>query len=196
MSIKLKSQVRTPKGLKIIRRAEISLLNERIISINNTINMLKQVRDTCIRKLEEKLDEDLMRECASFIEKRREARHQKTLSSQKRKLEALCQKSSFERGGCSNNMHSSKDDRSYPPSNTNETQINMHNNNKKKWVINISNQPLTTDEEKLLAHGPNYAIMPKDLPIAQYVAAIANACTRLEEGQADEFRVQVKTAIQ
>ena len=29
VSIKLKSQVKTPKGLQIIRKAEISLLNER-----------------------------------------------------------------------------------------------------------------------------------------------------------------------
>ena len=70
VSIKLKSQVKTPKGLQIIRRAEISLLNERIRSINNTINMLSQEKDTCIRKLKEKLDEDLMKECENFIEKR------------------------------------------------------------------------------------------------------------------------------
>ena len=48
VSNRLKSQVKTPKGLQIIRRAEISLLNERIRSINNTINMLNQERDTCI----------------------------------------------------------------------------------------------------------------------------------------------------
>ena len=100
MSINLKSQVKVPEGLKIIRRAEISLLNQRIRLIDNTINMLSQEKDTCIRKLEEKLDEDLMKECESFIEKRKEARHQKTLSKQKRKFKALCQKSSFKRGGC------------------------------------------------------------------------------------------------
>ena len=38
VSIKLKCQVKTPKGLQIIRKAEVSLLNERIRSINNTIN--------------------------------------------------------------------------------------------------------------------------------------------------------------
>ena len=40
-----------------------------------------------------------------------------------------------------------------------------------------------------MAHGPNYALVPKDPPIIQYVAAIENACSRLEEGQADESRV-------
>ena len=73
VSIKLKSQVKTPKDLQIIRRAEISLLNERTRSINNTINMLSQEKDTCIKKLKEKLDEDLMKECKNFIEERREA---------------------------------------------------------------------------------------------------------------------------
>ena len=61
VSIKLKSQVKTPKGLQIIRRAEISLLNERIRLVNNTINMLSQEKDACIRKLKEKLDADLMK---------------------------------------------------------------------------------------------------------------------------------------
>ena len=67
---------------------------------------------------------------------------------------------------------------------------------KDKWVINISNTPLTAEQEKLLAHGPNYAIVPREPPIAQYVTAIENACTKLEEGKAEEFRVQVKSAIQ
>ena len=35
-----------------------------------------------------------------------------------------------------------------------------------------------------MAHGPNYAVVPKELPIAQYVAAVENACTKLEEGKA------------
>ena len=134
-----------------------------------------------------------MKECENFIEKRREARHQKTLSRQKGKLEALCQKSSFKRGGRSNNIHSSKDDQPYPYSN-NQQQNNRQNKN--KWVINICDKPLSADEERLLAHGPNFAIVPKDPPIIQYMAAIENACTKLEEGQADEFRVQVKAAIQ
>ena len=63
-------------------------------------------------------------------------------------------------------------------------------------MINISDKPLSTDEERLLTHGPNYAIVLKDPPIVQYVASIEHACTKLEEGKADEFRVQVKVAIQ
>ena len=63
-------------------------------------------------------------------------------------------------------------------------------------MINISSKPLTPDQEKLLAHGPNYAVVPKEPPITQYIAAVENACTKLEEGKVEEFRVQVKLAMQ
>ena len=86
------------------------------------------------------------------------------------------------------NMHSGKNDLLY----TNNSNQNMKN----KWVINISSKPLTADEEKLLAHGLNYAIVPRNPPIIQYVAAVEHACTSLEVGKAEEFRVQVKVAIQ
>ena len=171
VSIKLKSQVKTPKGLQIIRKAEISLLNERIRLINNTTNMLSLESDTCMRRLKEKLKEEDFQECKNFIEDRREARHHKTMTRQKEKLKALCSKSnrdnSYERGGCSNNMHSSnymhsgnymysgKNDLPNQVLGSNENQ--KLNNRQNKWVINISSKPLTPDQEKLLAHGPNYA---------------------------------------
>ena len=58
-------------------------------------------------------------------------------------------------------------------------------------MINISDKALTNEEEKLLAHGPNIAIVPKNPPIVQYVAAIEQTCTKLEEGRAEEFKVKV-----
>ena len=195
LSIKLKSHVKTPKGFQIIRRAETSFLNERARSINNTINMLSLQKDTCIRKLKEKIGEDLMKECEIFIEKRREPRHYKTMSRQKMKLEALCQKSNSNRGGCSNNIHSGSSDQPYQ-NNQNQNNNIPNGQNRSKWVINISDKPLSADEKSLLAHGPNLAIVPKDPPIVQYVAAIEHACTKLEEGKAEEFRVQIKAAIQ
>ena len=41
MLIVVVEMLTSPKGLQIIRRAEKALLNERVRSINNTINMLK-----------------------------------------------------------------------------------------------------------------------------------------------------------
>ena len=90
-----------------------------------------------------------------------------------------------------NYMYSGKNDQSNHVLESNQKQNNRQN----KWVINVSSKPLTPDQEKLLAHGPNYAIVPRNPPIVQYVAAVEHACTRLEEGKAEEFRVQVKVAI-
>ena len=72
MSIKLKSQVKTPKGLQIIRKAEIALINERVKSINNTLNMLGLEFHTCMRRLKDKIKEEDLLECISFIEKSKE----------------------------------------------------------------------------------------------------------------------------
>ena len=40
-----------------------------------------------------------------------------------------------------------------------ETSINC--NTKQKWIINLTNTPLTTVQESLLARGSNFAIVPK-----------------------------------
>ena len=214
VSIKLKSQVRTPKGFQIIRKAEIALLNERIRSINYTITMLSLESDTCMKRLKEKIKEQDLDRCLKFIEDSKEARHLKTMSRQKEKLKVLTGRKletnkGAKRSGHSNNRHSGRYmysgnfNTSCPnqvlgskgETNTQYFDREMEKG-KDKWVINISNTPLTAEQEKLLAHGPNYAIVPRELPIAQYVAAIENACTKLEEGKAEEFRVQVKSAIQ
>ena len=89
VSIKLKSHIKTPKGFQIIRRAERSLLNERVRMINNTINMMNMQKDTCISNLKQKIGEDLMKECEIFIKERREARHFKTMARQKRKARSI-----------------------------------------------------------------------------------------------------------
>ena len=63
VSICLKQNIKTPKGLQIIRKAERALLNERVRSINNTLNMLKSLRDTCIDELGRVFNEDWMARC-------------------------------------------------------------------------------------------------------------------------------------
>ena len=73
VSIRLRSTIKIPKGKQIIKKVERALLNEIIRSINNTLSMLKQRRDTCIFQLEEKLDRESMEECRQFIKIKREA---------------------------------------------------------------------------------------------------------------------------
>ena len=88
-SIKLRTNIRTPKGQHIIYKAEKSLLNERIRSINNTIAMLKLQVDTCINYLQMNLDRKSMEECKKFIDSKREKRHYNTMKCQMRKFEKI-----------------------------------------------------------------------------------------------------------
>ena len=74
VSIRLKTNVRTSKGLQIIRRAEKQLLNERIRSINNTLELLMLKRDTCIKEFQDtiidnEIGKKTFEECGSFIKK-------------------------------------------------------------------------------------------------------------------------------
>ena len=87
VSIRLKSNIRTPKGYYVIKKAERALMNERIRSINNTINILSHQRDACKNDLECKIEEKTMKECANAINLRREARHFKALERQRLKFE-------------------------------------------------------------------------------------------------------------
>ena len=64
---------------------------------------------------------------------------------------------------------------------------------KSKWVINMSKKPLTNAQEKLLAHGPDYAITPRSPPIEEYIAAIEHTCQNLTQGEADEMRAKNKS---
>ena len=103
----------------------------------------------------------------------------------------MCQKNSSERGGHSN-QHG---DHTY--TNTENSGISPANNisNTNKWVINISSKPLTQAQEKLLAHGPNYTIVPRSPPITEYIAAIEQAGSKLQQGEVEELRGEVKSII-
>ena len=150
--------------------------------------------DTCKIKLSKKIKEEDLRNCQDFIENRKEARHYKTMIRQKQKLERLCHRNSDEGGGCSNTpgdhtcINTVKPN--VPPVNNTCT-----TNNNNKWVINISSRPLTQAQGILLAHGPNYVVVPKSPPITEYIAAIEQACRKLQPSEAEELRGEVRSII-
>ena len=63
---------------------------------------------------------------------------------------------------------------------------------RKKWVQNLSSTPLTKDQESLLSYGPKFVITPKQTPAGEYLTAVKQACTKLNQGESDELRVEVK----
>ena len=139
VSIRLKSNIRTPKGCSIIKRAERALLNERIRSINNTITMLELQWDTCKNKLGGIINKEIMEECTKFIKLRSEARHNNTLERQTAKYKQLCHKNT---GGCSNIQDDNHGKQGEFGSQQQDNSINTPDHvQRTKWVINISNQP-------------------------------------------------------
>ena len=67
-----------------------------------------------------------------------------------------------------------------------------HQNN---WVINLSSTPLTKHQERLLSHRPKFVIRPRRPPVREYIAAIEQACNKLNQGEADELQVEVKKTL-
>ena len=66
---------------------------------------------------------------------------------------------------------------------------------KKKWVINLSDVPLTPMQEAVLAHRPNFAVTPKTLPIIEYITSLEVACQKLNTNTAEELRSEVYRAL-
>ena len=193
VSIHLTKNIRTPRGLQIIKRAERALMNERIRLINNTLNMVSYLRDTCENQLREVLSDEWMGKCREFIEVGRENQHLKTLERQKIKFERLLDKEKVREGDCITS-HGGHD--GYHRNLTNQNNmIEESNRRENTWVNNLSSTPLTQDEMKLLANGPNYAIVPRIPPIGEYITTIENVCNQLEQGKVEELRGEVKKVL-
>ena len=123
-----------------------------------------------------------MEECEKFINLRRESRHWGGNYSNLND----CAKNKI-RGGHSNinekqdgnsNIHDEQDDRE-----------------EKKWAINGSSTPLTEAQEKLLAHGPNYAVVPKHPPVIEVITSFEKTCQKLVKGEAEELWGKVKAIL-
>ena len=72
--------------------------------------------------------------------------------------------------------------------------IQEHNNNQ-NWVRNLSRRPFTKAKEKILSHGPNYAIVTKEPPIGEYIAQVEKVCQSITQGEAEEFRGEGKSIM-
>ena len=68
-------------------------------------------------------------------------------------------------------------------------------NPEERWVVNLSNQPLSQAERSLLTHGPNYAVTSRCPPVIECVTAIEEVCQKLERGEAEELRGEVKAIL-
>ena len=64
-----------------------------------------------------------------------------------------------------------------------------------KWVINLSNKPLTPPQRSVLAKGPNFVVTPRQPPNLEYITAIEAACTKLSQQDAEELRADINRVL-
>ena len=64
-----------------------------------------------------------------------------------------------------------------------------------KWVINLSNKPLTPAQRSVLAKGPNFVVTPRQPPNLEYITAIEAACTKLSQQDAEECRADINRVL-
>ena len=80
-----------------------------------------------------------------------------------------------------------------PPSRSSQGSSNEEPN--PKWVINLSNKPLTPAQRSVLAKGPNFVVTPRQPPNLEYITAIEAACTKLSQQDAEELRADVNRVL-
>ena len=191
VSIHLQKNIKTPKGLQIVRKAERALMNERVRSINNTLNMVRDLRDTCIDELRRVLNDEWMDKCREFIAVGREQQHLKTLNRQKEKFNRLLDRQQVGEGEHAV-LHGGHGGNHSNPTRHNSA---IENRRENTWVRNLSSTPLTQDQVKALSNGPNYVIVPKVPPVGEYITTIENVCNQLQQGKVEELRGEIKTVL-
>ena len=67
--------------------------------------------------------------------------------------------------------------------------------NCEKWVLNISSKPLTVNEKSALQKGMNFAIAPKKIPTAEFVAAVEDSITKLSAEEKLTVRARVSEVL-
>ena len=88
-SLKLKSNIKTPREKRILQRAEKQLSDECIRSINNTTEICTCRRDACMEQIQGQISVTYYRECCDFMERVQEHRHRCTLERHLKKYEMI-----------------------------------------------------------------------------------------------------------
>ena len=80
-------------------------------------------------------------------------------------------------------------------STNNSNNHSQSSNNTKKWVVNLSNTPLTPAQECLLSKGPNFALAPNNLPNVDFITAIESVCIKLSDLDSQELRAETNSLL-
>ena len=203
VSIKLKptkSKLKiSTSARKIIERAEIQLLQDRVQGINKVIEVSNNNGNNNKARLVSLVTSADLYRCCNFIDKVREERFNKVTERQVSKFHSLYNKNT--QGQSNNrvrinnrqgvNVHRSGL-RKQDIDDNQQSEATLDNS---KWVINLSKTRLTEAQESVLAKGPNYAIVPTHVPNVDYITAIESVCPKLKEEDAMELRADVNSLL-
>ena len=158
--------------LAIIKKADHSLIHNRIKCTNIKINHLQtDITNTKI-SLQQKLDEPTFTDILIIIFNNKEKTILQYKSTQINKLKLLTSRSST-----TASKMASKTTNTFKTAVTFSTSLSIQD----KWVINLSKKELTPEEKSLLQKGPKFAVTPATIPIKEYIST--NTVAALQEGE-------------
>ena len=181
-SLKLKSNIKTSRGKRKLEKVERQLANERARNINNTIATCTCLRDTCIDELKDQISNSYFQECAKFIERIRETRHQTVLKRHLSKFDQLWQRF---RGHCSKqettnghpNIRHRVQEETSPAKVTDTTSTEVSPATTSTTTTDTTTKNISIDgsgiswahhqqraQVSLLVHGPNFTVAPRHPP--------------------------------
>ncbi|XP_068703910.1 uncharacterized protein [Montipora foliosa] len=154
---------------KLAKNTGFQFLKLRIEQLHKKIRQLDCEKDRLTKCLHAVMEPDDLKQTEVLFRNLQHTEHLRIKAGHTRKLQALEGKSN---------------------QSTTRNTVNCE-----KWVLNISSKPLTDTEKSALQKGMNFAIAPKKIPTAEFVAAVEDSITKLsaEENLTVRARVSLKS---
>ncbi|XP_072042470.1 uncharacterized protein [Amphiura filiformis] len=162
-SLKIKTSVRGPNAVRIIRNTQSMLMNERISQINATIINTKRMISDVDERLFTELPVDVYTEVKTWCKHARESTWKTCETRQRKKFAVLLERSKPLKSAS-------------PVSDVNASDTERA---KERWVVNKSDRDLSDNELSVLKKGLNFSVVPDSVPTAEFVTGIETACYAL-----------------
>ena len=156
----------------IIKKAECSLIHNRIKGTNIKINHLQTEITNTKTSLQQKLDEPTFTDLLNIIFNNKEKTFLQYKNTQIKKLKHL-----ISRSLTTAYKMASKTTNTFNTAVTSSTSSSMQN----KWVVNLSKKELTPEEKSLLHKGPKFAVTPATIPIKENISTTTVAALQAGE---------------
>ena len=165
-SLQFSPPVKSREGWKIAKKAGLAYLRLRISNCHTQIKKFSQRSSQTTLRLREMISKESLDTLLHTIKQRSQLEAQRRRESHKKKLHNIL-----------------------PRSHTREANL------KEKWVMNISDRPLSASEHSALSLDFNFAITPKSLPVPQIVSSTESGIGQLPDAEKDLIRASVTSAI-